>query len=103
MQVFALKKDDRRKSRGRRNPENDKRIVLLEKIHWRSSQRAELVIRAKYCSLHYSISGQHSDPSCSAQGDFTSSAVQTSVSKPRFLISVLASFWNLQLLLICCL
>ena len=88
MQVFALKKDDRRKSRWRRNPENDKRIVLLEKIHWRSSQRAELVVRAKYCSLHYSISGQHSDPSCSAQGDFTSSAVQTSVSKP-------SDFWSL--------
>ena len=88
MQVFALKKDDRRKSRWRRNPENDKRIVLLEKIHWRSSQGAELVIRAKYFSLHYSISGQHSDPSCSAQGDFTSSAVQTSVSKS-------SNFWSL--------
>ena len=90
MQVFALKKDDRRKSRWRRNPENDKRIVLHEKINWRSSQGAELVIRAKYFSLHYSISGQHSDPSCSARGGFTSSAVdvQTSVSKP-------SDFWSL--------
>ena len=44
MQVFALKRDNRRKSGWRRNPENDKRIVLLEKNYWRSSQRASLVI-----------------------------------------------------------
>ena len=30
--------------------------------------------------FRYGISGEHSDPSCSAQGNFTSSAVQTPVS-----------------------
>ena len=36
--------------------------------------------RCKYISFHHCISGEHSDPSCPSQGNFTSSAVQTPVS-----------------------
>ena len=39
-----------------------------------------LPVSSKHFPVHCSVSGEHSDPSCSAQGNFTSSAVQTPVS-----------------------
>ena len=60
--------------------ENDQWIALQGRIYRKSTQRAYLSFSAKYFSVHHCNSGEHTDPSCPAQGHFASSAVQTPVS-----------------------
>ena len=62
-------------------PENVRRTGLLGGIYQWCRRRAYFSFSSKYFSVHYCISGKHSDPSCPAQGNFTSSAVQTPVSQ----------------------
>ena len=66
----------------RQQPENHQWTTLQGRIYRKSTQRAYLSFSAKYFSVHHCISGEHSDPSCPAQGHFTSSAVQTPFSQP---------------------
>ena len=52
-----------------------------EEVTEKNIRRTYLPFSAKYFFGHYSISGEHSDPSCSSQRNFTSFAVQTPVSQ----------------------
>ena len=54
----------------------------IARLNFRDTKRAAWSLSAEYFSVCYCISGEHSDPSCSSQGIFTSSAVQTPVSQP---------------------
>ena len=81
--ITAKIRDDRaHKFYQRQQPENDQWTTVQGRIYRKSTQRAYLSFSAKYFSVHYCISGEHSDPSCSTQGHFTSSAVQTPFSQP---------------------
>ena len=61
-------------------PNNDRTIILLSTIRWKSSRLFNITVCDKYIPVYHRISGEYSDSSCSAQGNFTSSAVQTPLS-----------------------
>ena len=79
-ECIADKNGTRDKLHWRWKPENVRRTALLGGIYQRCRRRAYFYFSSKYFSFHHCISGEHSDPSCPTQGNFTSSAVQTPVS-----------------------
>ena len=63
--------------------ENQKTVVVLScSEEFTAEVQGELIFlcNCKHLSVDYSSSGKHSDPSCFAQRNFTSPAVQTPVS-----------------------
>ena len=79
---IALQHDGDTKLNRRWKPQNIRRTAatsLFNRINWKNTQPSDVSCSAKHFSVHDCISGEFFDPSCSSQGDFPSSVVQSSL------------------------